>query len=188
MWLHTTYREGDLLMNLNYKRLLVPSVAAVLIASAVGACSQSPTQQSGSQPSSPKQAGCGVATAAEIAEASGMPIRQSTDNSVVGWTEPGCYYTDTAFRDNPHAAVVVKLYGDTWDAFAAKIEADPQDIVQNVPGLGQQAKYVTVTHQPDGLLLVKANPTQGFSIKLSSDTDNPQQREVAVAKLILPRI
>jgi len=75
----------------------------------------------------------------------------------------------------------VKLYGDLWDAQLAKIEADPQAIVRDVPAVGEQAKYVTTSGQPDGELFVKASSVQGFSIKLSSQTDNPQQREVAVA-------
>jgi hypothetical protein len=84
--------------------------------------------------------------------------------------------------------VFVGLYGNDWDAHIARGEADPQSVIHDVPNLGQRALYVTVSGQEDGELFVKADSTHGFAVKLSSFTDNPQQREIAVVNLVLSRI
>jgi hypothetical protein len=129
-----------------------------------------------------------MATAAEIATASGMTINFRTDNKQAGWNAPGCTYSDAQGPEDTHSAVVVKLYGDQGDATIAKVGSDPQAIVQDVPNLGERAQYVTAAHQPDGELFVKADQAHAFSIKLTSETSDPEQREVAIAKLLLPRL
>jgi hypothetical protein len=179
-------------MNSCWMWLVVAPVAAAVIAPSLAACSGHPSaaHQSSSQTSSSTQDGCRFATAAEIAVASGMPITQSTDNGVMRRKQPGCEYTDIPPSGNARSAVEVNIYGSLWDAQMARIEADPQAVVHDVPGLGQQAKYVTVTNpgQEGGELYVKADSAHGFSIQMSEPYETQQEREVAVAKLILPRI
>jgi hypothetical protein len=172
------------------KWLIVPSVAAALLTSLAACSHPSDTARSSRSTSVSEQDGCRFATADEIAEASGIPVKQSTDMATVHMNNPGCYYTDAPLTSKqPRAAVTLQLFGDLWDAEMAKIAADPHAVVEDVPGLGQQAKYVTATNpaQHQGQLWVKANSTQGFSVGLSAENNN-QQPEVAVAKLVLSRI
>jgi hypothetical protein len=131
---------------------------------------------------------CSMATPAEIATASGMTINFSTDNKQTGRRMPGCTYSDAERPENIHSLVVVSLVGDQGDALIARTEANPQEIVQDVPNLGERAIYVTTARQPDGDLFVKVDQAHAFDIKLTSETTNPEPREIAVAKLLLPRL
>lgn len=174
----------------HWKSLLLASFAAAAMALPVAGCTsdgQSAAHQSGSQTSSSRQDGCRFATAAEIAEASGIAVDESTDNSVVGMEHPGCFYTDAPVNTDYHLAVGVDLYGSDIDAQISRVRADPQGVGQDVPGLGQRAIYGTVPGQSGGWLYVKADSAHGFSVALARDNDQ-RERSVAVAKVILPRI
>lgn len=172
----------------------VAVASAAIIAGAVISCSNDKSSTPAATPPSSgtsPQDSCRFATAAEIAQASGLPVAQAKDLGPTGGAQgPGCYYADT-FTNNMQTAVVVGLLNSNIDDRMSKIRTDPQGTVRDVPGLGLQAKFWTSsnTGQYGGYLFVKANADRGFSVHTSQESrEDSLKTEVAVAKVLVPRI
>jgi hypothetical protein len=137
------------------------------------------------------QDNCRLATAAEVAEASGLRVKQAKDLGPSGDREgPGCYYADDVM--NANSAVMIHLFDEeTFDNKISRITADPEAKVQDVPGLGQDAKYVTATNpgQYGGELFVEATSTHWFSVRTSQESrEDSLNSEIPVARLLLSRM
>ena len=151
--------------------------------------SRAPVAASSSQaPSS--QDNCRFATAAEIAQASGLPVTQARNLNSATYPGPTCYYTDNV--TDPRSAVAVSLLdAKTLDDVMSRTGNDSTSIVRDVQGVGQQAEYITSTNagQYGGDLVVKVNADHGFSVRTSQESrDDSLKTEEAVADLIVPRM
>jgi hypothetical protein len=114
--------------------------------------------------------GCRFASLAEMSSATKLSLSQTEDRGRVG-----CLYKGT------NGYVKLQLFSTSdWDAKVNEQAGGAGSTVENVPGLGVEANRIS----PD--LFIKTDSQTSFKVLVSPSQG--EDDEIAVAKVLLPRI